>query len=151
MLSSIRLPMEKVSKTLTVSGKTCSCYYILKSQAVRFGGSGGRTGWRGRGKYAEGRVEGGAGAHAGHANFDIFLCVCLSSSTYNLTSSSRCLWNVNKPCWNFITARQLALVFRIQMMQLHSGPCCLYPSSSKTVALGTVNPGKIFHAPRRGL
>ena len=51
----------------------------------------------------------------GHANFDIFLCVCLSSSTYNLTSLCRCLWNVNKPCWNFITARQLALVFRIQM------------------------------------
>lgn len=64
----------------------------------------------------------------GHANFDIFLCVCLSSSIYNLTSSWRCLWNVNKACWNFITARQLAPgISDTNDVQLHSGPAVFIP------------------------
>lgn len=58
-----------------------------------------------------------------HANFDIFLCVCLSSSTYDLTSLWWCLWNVNKACWNFITAQQLAPgISETNNIQLHSGP-----------------------------
>ena len=98
-------------------GPTCFCYNIPKSQRVRLGGAGGSSGLgRDRHRLCQRTGGGRRVPMLGHANFDIFLCVCLSSSTYNLTSLWRCLRNVNKPCWNFITARQLALVFWIQMM-----------------------------------